>query len=142
MDHLPIPEHCRVRQMVVPHLNLVKYDCHGFFNFLERLGRSEDKLLEMLHDETARPLAESILQEWLYFGVLHHFSDVCGVPLALGDFISVDEYEKKVVSSKSWPRYLAAISGKAYSDEQHKQIEAGLQHATSILRRIVSSFRV
>jgi hypothetical protein len=55
MDHLPIPEHCRARQVIVPHLDLVKYDRHGFVDFLERLRYGKDELLKMLCDEAMRP---------------------------------------------------------------------------------------
>src|SRR4051794_32658568 len=109
MDHLPIPEHCSARQMTVPYLGLVKFDRLGYFDFLKRLGYSGDRLLKMLNDEATRPFAEGTLQEWLYFRLLHHFSDACGAPLDLDSFISEDENGMAVVSSKLWPTYLATL---------------------------------
>jgi hypothetical protein len=143
MDHLPIPEHCRGRQIVVPYLGLVTYDGEGFEGFLGRLKYNAQQLLQMVRDEDSRPRAESILQEWLYFGTLHLFSEVTRVPLDLQEFVKKED-EKLVVTSKALPGYVVTVSdaAKEYTEEHHKRMEAGLDLLTLVLGHVVGSFQV
>ena len=142
MDHLPIPEHCRSRQIVVPYLGLVKYDFGEFEGFLSRLKYNKQQLLQMVRDEDTRPQAESILQEWLYFGILHLFSEVTRVPLDLQQFVK-EEDEKQVVTSKDLPSYIVTVSNaaKEFTEEHHERIEAGLDLLTLVLGHVVNSYQ-
>ena len=92
MDHLQIPQHYKVKAMTVPYLGAAKYDGEGFDGYLEERSLTPFILLSMLKEDrgalpqpfdmlqggVTRLLGQSILQEWLYFSVLHEFAQACG----------------------------------------------------------------
>ena len=61
----------------VERLALVRYDEGGFEGFLARIGTSENDLLRGLKDDSDPERVLSFYQEWLFFGVLHEFKDIC-----------------------------------------------------------------
>lgn len=128
--------------MIVPHRNLVKYDRKGFHGFLERLGHSDHDLFAMLGDSNKIHMAESILQEWLYFGTLDMLSEISSVPIDLDQFINVDEHGVRTVTSKHWPEYFAVISKKEtpFDKKQHERLEAGLNDVARILGSVTGRF--
>ena len=142
MDHLPFPDHCRGRQMQVPHLNKVSYDRQGFTGFPERLGFDEIKIITMLDDKEKIPLAESIIQEWFYFGTLHLLSEISQVPIDLDRFINIDENGKRTVISSYWPEYFAALSAKEtpFTQGQHGELEQRLNYIAGGLGAAVKRF--
>lgn len=109
MDHLPIPEEYRERAWKVRYLGLVKYDGAGFEGFPERLGIDQSKLLEGNLEGHTRDYAESALQEWLFFAVLHEFSKACEVPLDLTEFIKTNPDGTRYVSSEPFIQYLNKV---------------------------------
>lgn len=106
MDHLPIPESCKSRAIVVPYLGLApKYDRKGFDGFPERHGlvsrqitNSTIEFIESIEKAfgregtppPTRAYAESFLQEWLWFGLLHEFEIACNISIDTNDFIRSD----------------------------------------------------
>jgi hypothetical protein len=103
MDHLPIPESCKSRAIVVPYLGLApKYDRKGFDGFPERHGlvssqivsATDESIEEAFTREGAPPpteaYVESFLQEWLWFGLLHEFEFACDISIDADDFIRPD----------------------------------------------------
>jgi hypothetical protein len=111
MDHLPIPESCKSRIIVVPYLGLApQYDRKGFHGFPERHGLVSSQIAKRTLDEINNPTiesiekafgregappptrayAESFLQEWLWFGLLHEFEIACDLPMNTNDFIRPD----------------------------------------------------
>ena len=96
MDHLPIPERLRGQVPSVPWLrHAPPYDGKGFEGFPERIGMSEDVIMAEISAEWQedgmveeapmiagvphRDYIESVLQEWLWFGLMHEFELACGV---------------------------------------------------------------
>jgi hypothetical protein len=96
MDHLPIPERLRGQVPSVPWLrHAPPYDRKGFEGFPERIGMSEDVIMAAISAEWPedgmveeapmiagvphRDYIESVLQEWLWFGLMHEFELACGV---------------------------------------------------------------
>jgi hypothetical protein len=96
MDHLPIPERLRSQVPSVPWLrHAPPYDRKGFEGFPERIGMSEDVIMTeisaewrehgqmqeapMIVDMPRREYIESVLQEWLWFGLMHEFELACSV---------------------------------------------------------------
>ena len=74
----------------VERLALVRYDEGGFEGFLARIGTSENDLLRGLKEESDPERVLSCYQEWLFFGVLHEFKDICP------DVFSTDNVVEKV----------------------------------------------
>ncbi|KAK3683010.1 hypothetical protein B0T22DRAFT_387283 [Podospora appendiculata] len=128
--------------MVVPHLNLVSYDRKGFTGFLGRLGYKPPDLRAMLNDGERVRTAESILQEWLYFGLLDHFSDVSGIPIDLERFVDIDEKGIQTVTSQHWPEFFALIAAKElpFTEEQHEKLEEALNYVVQVLAWVVNNF--
>lgn len=142
MDHLPIPDHCKKYKLEVPHRNLVSYDRQGFSGFPERLGHTPADVVTMFEVKDKIPMAESILQEWFYFGTLHFLSEVSQVPIDLDHFIKIDENGKRTVVSHHWPEYYAAISAKEtpFTQEQHEELEKKLNYIADGLGAVVQRF--
>ncbi|RVX74482.1 hypothetical protein B0A52_01608 [Exophiala mesophila] len=128
--------------MEVPHRNIVSYDRQGFAEFPQRLGHNATEIVSMLDDKDKIPMAESILQEWFYFGTLHLLSEVSQVPIDLDRFIKIEENGKRTVVSCCWPEYFAAISAKEtpFTQEQHEELEQGLNYIAGGLGAAVKRF--
>lgn len=128
--------------MEVPHRNKVTYDRKGFVGFPERLGFDEINIITMLDDKDKIPLAESIIQEWFYFGTLHLLSEISQVPIDLDRFINIDENGKRTVVSRYWPEYFAALSAKEtpFTQEQHGELEQRLKYIAGGLGAAVKRF--
>lgn len=135
MDHLPIPVHLKDLKLQVPHLNLVSYDGQSFPEFLQRLGYTGTDILAMLHDTDKVRMAESILQEWLYFGILHSVSEITHIPIDLNQFIHVNENGSRTVVSQHWLDVFAALSEKEtpFTEEQHSKLLGRLNYASDVL---------
>lgn len=144
MDHFRVPENCQDQGIVVPYLGLVKYDKGGLGGFLGRLGYTPTQFLVIVEKGDQRPLVESILQEWLYFGTLHAFSEVTQVSLDLEEFIQRDAGKTPVLNSKHLLSYLAVTVDKAreYTQADHDQIRSVLDHDARVLADVVRRFTV
>ena len=100
MDHLLPPSVNSTRPEPVPYLGVVQYDKKGFWGFLNRLGLSDQTLLDHFVREHepgfARQYSEfinSCLQEWLFFGVLHEFFTLWTYEIGV-DIFSKDKFLK------------------------------------------------
>lgn len=95
--------------MAVPHLGLVKYNGEGFTNYLDTMDIAQFLLLNMLTDEVLRGLAQSVLQEWLYFSVIDEFAQACDLPIDLNDLVQQSQTETSTLNSAPLNKYLAGV---------------------------------
>lgn len=89
MEHLNIPPSCRPQATTVPYIGVAPtYDRKGFYGFPERHGIDVEVLLSGAatsedtspeHTSMHSIHTESLLQEWLWFGVLHEFATAYGL---------------------------------------------------------------
>jgi hypothetical protein len=89
MDHLPIPESCKPNLHQVSYLGQApKYDHQGFDRFLGRHGRTSTEILSS-HRILQWPgeFIGSLIQEWLWFGLLRKFGIACNIPINLDEFV-------------------------------------------------------
>ncbi|KAK5661813.1 hypothetical protein OQA88_9915 [Cercophora sp. LCS_1] len=123
MDHLPIPDHCKKRQMAVPRLNAVHYDRKGLYGFLGRLGYKPPELLAMLNNGNKRRTAESI-------------------PIDLDRFVDIGDQGGRTLTSRHWPEFSAQIASKEspFTEEQHGRLEAALNYVVEVLTWFIGSF--
>lgn len=108
MQHLPVPDELQHRLPWSPHLHHgPRYDRQGFDGFLKRVGVDENDLLSYLMtykdteedpnvkpEFTRRELANSLMQQWCWFGLLHGFEKSCGVPWTLSSSFLVTQIRK------------------------------------------------
>lgn len=81
MDHIPKPLYSTNTSIEVPLLNIIPYDLLGFSSFPHRHGFAKNGKLD-LDDHSEDDLA-SLLQSWLYFGLL---AELTGQPVDLSIF--------------------------------------------------------
>lgn len=99
MDHLWLDKVAQQPPEQVPVLGLVKYDDSDFWTFPERCGYSQDSLKEAAFG-TPKPihgggevskddqqLGLSVLQEWLFFGLLNETGRILGSSFCREQFI-------------------------------------------------------
>jgi hypothetical protein len=109
MDFMPAPNNDQRATWEVPYIGNVRYDSQGFHGFLERNGWNEQRLLESFTQQKFHRFGQSVMQEWLYFGVLHEFADICQVPINLNEFVGIGSDGRRIVTGKSLPEYMARV---------------------------------
>lgn len=96
MDFLPVFDGPQGRLFsTVPHVAHVRYDRAGFDGYLERIGTNERSLLGVPLGAPSEVLMVSIIQEWLFFGLLHEFGEILGLPPDLNAFIVAAGAERR-----------------------------------------------
>lgn len=113
MDHLPIPDSCKERAWQVPLLDPFRYDGKGLINYPERVGLTEQQLIEECNssDELIRRHGFSCVQQWLFFGFLAEVYDMLNANFDLKDFERVED-GVPVVSTA----HITQVFSRAYDD--------------------------
>ncbi len=123
MDHLPNLSSCRPQAMTVTYLGWPpKYDRKGFDHFPERHGIEAKTLLN--YDQTSEALpsdgtvpfrayAESLLQEWLWFGLIHDIEMAFEIATNPDDFIKpglTNSHHSSIITTEALLDYVGAAT--------------------------------
>lgn len=88
MDHVPTPQGATAVEWRVPLVAIFTYDFLGFEDFPSRCGFSKDGQLDLEHSSDD---LTSMLQSWLYFGLLSEF---LGRTITPADCVLEDDVQK------------------------------------------------
>lgn len=95
MDHIWLERGRQLQPDPVPLYGEVTYDGKGFHGFLERLRSDEEfvstEAKESERSPKERPIANSLIQEWLFFGCLSEFAGIFDVEVDRQDFIRTQD---------------------------------------------------
>lgn len=75
-------------------LGLVRYDEGGFEGFLARIDTTEYELLRGLRQQNDPKWFLSCYQEWLFFGILHEFQDICPDVFSIERIVETVRFEE------------------------------------------------
>ncbi|KAL9090847.1 MAG: hypothetical protein Q9159_001788 [Coniocarpon cinnabarinum] len=104
VDHQWEPEH-------VPVIGKVNYDDGEFDTFPERMGYTQDSLLRGLRREPFDATALSVIQEWLFFGLLQEVLTALGYPYQRSEFEKRIEGSTQIFATTSkLPAIMGAVS--------------------------------
>lgn len=150
MDHLPVPSYPLHPSIKVPlrcnpsyGLSSVPEGRSSFSEYPESQGWEIERVL--IGDIGPDPrLAESFLQEWLYFGLMSEVLNSCGLVVTEFDkFIANDENGTKLVTTATLPETIEKwkrAKSKLASDEQlmiMMQVDDVLSEARHFISRLV-----
>lgn len=116
---------------------LVEFDGQDFHTFLDRIGAEESELLMMtvmpeVTGKTDVALANCIIQEWLFFGVLHAFFAAFGVRVVRRDFIELRDGDTFVTT-----RSLPALAVRLFDHQTDALLRTDNQHGQSYYRHVL-----
>lgn len=97
----------------------IPYDKRGFFRFPERHFRGTPPTPHQMGARLGN--YADLLQTWLFFGALHEFSRIFGVPLYFGEFIRYDEHGHRVITTAKLNSYIWYwIASEAHADQTER----------------------
>ena len=104
MEHLPQPSDPILPQVIVPYYcsdeDIFQAD-DDFSSFPERHSWNKQKLRNLEVEDKAAEQVLSILQSWLFFGVLQ---SVISIPFDSTDFVSADpSFQRRIITTSSLP---------------------------------------
>jgi len=132
MDHIITPGHDpwpeEVPYLLDPTYPYI-YDNGSWSEFPQRMGWSIVELKETSSTNLSKipahtnELAASVLQAWLYFGMIH---TVTRIPVNIRDFVKGNANDKAIITTQNLPHYLdswcRSLHGKS-SDEVSTSLE-------------------
>lgn len=113
MELIPLPEQYMQNVQPMPRLGLAPaYDGKGFHGFPDRHGVPTDTLLDGKFNQLSPSMGAwllSLVQEWIFFSLLHEFSKRLGVPLDTEKYITTDPDDTVYLTTRPLVRYMRQV---------------------------------
>ena len=131
MDYLPVPRNA-TEDIAVPFLTTFQYDSQGLENFPERHGYAHDG--DRAYLNLGPEHLASLLQSWLYFGLLTEYLDD---PIDIEDFRSLaSQAGSGTVTASLLPGFLQCHEDREHDSVSRKRSRKARKDALRIVRSL------
>src|SRR4051794_3176425 len=115
MDHIPGARDTEGIEIMPERIGLRSWDHGPFETFLERMGFTEADFLSYEPDydkdvDEREEIMLSVIQEWLFFGVLEQFGEIFELPIDLDHFKIIDESGIERLTTQNLPSFFDRLA--------------------------------